>query len=64
MNKIVYFSVFVALWFTVASMFVSALQYSVKEMQRTPVAAGELRPPGMPGGTVDLARIEFDKADR
>ena len=39
MNKIIYFTIYVAIWVTVANVVLSALQYSIKEMGGFPVAA-------------------------
>ena len=39
MNKFMYLTIYVAIWITVANVVLSALQYSIKEMEGFPVAA-------------------------
>ncbi len=38
MNKFMYLTIYVAIWITVANVVLSALQYSIKEMEGIPVA--------------------------
>ncbi len=41
MNKIIFFTIYVAIWITAVNIVLSSLQHSIKEMERFPVAAKE-----------------------
>ena len=41
MSRIIYFTIYIAIWITVANVILSALEYSIEQMGGSPVAARE-----------------------
>ena len=66
MNKFMYLTIYVAIWITVANVVLSALQYSIQEMESFPVAvkSPHSRLAEMRDSTLPLEGIESYDADQ